>query len=88
MAMMLSGCDDDDDDNGNDDKIICLLLGAYRNQQYMFWFGPMIGASLTALFYGKYIDDYNDDDDNDADGDVHYADEYEFDRNDYDDRDV
>ncbi len=84
---MLSGCnDDDDDDNGNDDKIICLLLGAYRNQQYMFWFGPMIGASLTALFYGKYIDDYNDDDDNDADGDVHYANE--FDRNDYDDRDV
>jgi len=84
MAMMLSGCnDDDDDDNGNDDKIICLLLGAYRNQQYMFWFGPMIGASLTALFYGKHIDDYND-----ADDDVHCDDEYELDRNDYDDRDV
>jgi len=48
----------------------------------MFWFGPMIGASLTALFYGKHIDDYNDDDD------VHDDDEYEFDRNDYDDRDV
>ena len=53
----------------------------------MFWFGPMIGASLTALFYGKYIDDYNDDDDYDDD-DVHYDDEYELDRNDYDDRDV
>ena len=84
---MLSGCNDDDDDNDDDDKIICLLLGAYRNQQYMFWFGPMIGASLTALFYGKYIDDYNDDDDYDDD-DVHYDDEYELDRNDYDDRDV
>jgi hypothetical protein len=48
-------------------KVRCLLLGAYRNQQYMFWFGPMIGASLTALFYGKHIDDY---DDNYAD-DVH-----------------
>jgi len=84
---MLSGCNDDDDDDDNDD----LLLGAYRNQQYMFWFGPMIGASLTALFYGKYIDDYNDDDDddyNDADDDVYDDDEYELDRNDYDDRDV
>ena len=56
----------------------------------MFWFGPMIGASLTALFYGKHIDDYDDDDNdyNDAADDVHDDDEYELVRKNYDDRDV
>ena len=28
------------------------IPGRYYYQQYMFWFGPMIGAALAALIYG------------------------------------
>jgi glycerol uptake facilitator-like aquaporin len=27
--------------------------GSYYHQQYMFWFGPLIGAAITAVIYGK-----------------------------------
>eukprot|EP00602_Paraphysomonas_sp_CaronLab_P003934 CAMPEP_0185017714 /NCGR_PEP_ID=MMETSP1103-20130426/634_1 /TAXON_ID=36769 /ORGANISM="Paraphysomonas bandaiensis, Strain Caron Lab Isolate" /LENGTH=287 /DNA_ID=CAMNT_0027547271 /DNA_START=69 /DNA_END=932 /DNA_ORIENTATION=+ len=27
------------------------INGTYQHQQYMFWFGPMIGAALTAVIY-------------------------------------
>ncbi len=27
--------------------------GRYYHQQYMFWFGPLIGATITAIIYGK-----------------------------------
>lgn len=30
------------------------ISGNYYHQQYMFWFGPMIGAALTAIIYGEY----------------------------------
>lgn len=28
------------------------IPGRYYHQQYMFWFGPMIGAAIAALIYG------------------------------------
>lgn len=31
------------------------ISGNYYHQQYMFWFGPLIGASITALIYGECI---------------------------------
>jgi len=42
--------------NGNDYLLsFYLSTGAYRDQQYMFWFGPMIGAAITALLYGMIV---------------------------------
>ena len=29
------------------------IPGTYQHQQYMFWFGPMIGAALAAVIYGS-----------------------------------
>jgi MIP family channel proteins len=31
------------------------IPGTYQHQQYMFWFGPMIGAALFAVIYGDYL---------------------------------
>jgi MIP family channel proteins len=29
------------------------IAGDYYHQQYMFWFGPLIGASIAAIMYGE-----------------------------------
>lgn len=29
--------------------------GSYYHQQYMFWFGPLIGAAITAIIYGECV---------------------------------
>lgn len=31
------------------------ISGDYYHQQYMFWFGPLIGAAITALIYGNGV---------------------------------
>jgi MIP family channel proteins len=30
------------------------ISGTYYHQQYMFWFAPMIGATVAAMIYGNY----------------------------------
>jgi MIP family channel proteins len=29
--------------------------GNFKNQQYMFWFGPLCGATVAAIVYGTYV---------------------------------
>lgn len=31
------------------------ISGDYYHQQYMFWFGPLIGAAITAIIYGRFL---------------------------------